>query len=148
MLSCRSFMDLFKLNKIGNPKVKNLYMQFYKYHSIYWMIFWLFLILHLMVTITHVGLPMDPYIQAHRIVFITSIINLILVFLIFLSCRTFRGLFRFLPSDKAVENKVFKRFFKLHSYFWLLLIVSFGFHIIFGMIHAINTWISVSGSRP
>ena len=139
LASCRSFANLFHLNSSKNSKGRNFYKKFFKYHSIYWIIFWLILVLHLMVTITHVGLPVEPFFRAHQVVFITSLINLIFVLLILFSCRSFSRVLNFLTSKDITKNRGFKKFYRLHSYFWLILITSFVIHISFGLIHAINT---------
>ena len=94
--------------------------------------------MHLMVTITHLGLPTEPYLLAHQIAFGTAISNFVLMGVVFFSCRVFTGLLRFvIPSWKP--GRCFGRFFKTHSIFWWLLGSSITVHIVSGMIHAVNT---------
>jgi hypothetical protein len=139
--TCRSFASYFNLlNAKGNTS-NRFYRKYYRYHSIYWTILLYALILHLMVTTIHVRLPVagEPFYSAHQIVFYSSIINLVLVLAVFFSCRSMIGMFNFFKSRSLLNNNIYKKFYKFHSFLWLLLAMSIGFHIVFGMIHAINT---------
>jgi hypothetical protein len=121
--------------------VARIYHIFSRYHSYYWAAFWIILILHLMVTITHIGLPADgePYFREQQMTLYSAIANFILLLIIFTSCKSFISLTALFTSRNILSSIIYKRFFKLHSLFWGLLGVSIIVHIIYGIIHAINT---------
>jgi hypothetical protein len=139
LASCRSVAGAFNLLEANNSKGHLLYKRFYKYHHVYWMIFWVVLILHLMATITHVGLPTEPYFYAHQAVFFSSIGNFIFLMVVLFSCRTTASLLNLSLHKSPLSNNVYKKFYGYHSYFWWLLAVSLGVHIVSGIIHAVNT---------
>lgn len=139
--TCRSFASFFKLFETKNSKLSRIYKTYFSFHSAYWIIFLILLTLHLMVTITHVRLPLigEPFYFYHQFVFYSSITNLFLVFAIFFSCRTMVGMFNFIKSRSLLNNRRYKMFHKYHIYYWLILAISITGHIVSGIIHAINT---------
>jgi hypothetical protein len=141
MTSCRSFAGLFHLLDIKGVHGTGFYRVYFRYHSYYWVAFWFLLVLHLMVTITHLGLPFsaEPYFRAHQVVFFTSIVNLLLILIVFSSCKTFVAVINFFTPASPFSNGFFKRFYSYHFLFWWLLGLSVTGHIIFGLIHAVNT---------
>lgn len=69
---------------------------------------------------------LDP-ITRMRLLFITGLINLVLLTLIFLSCRlTLRS--RLL--NRMARTKWFKAFYAAHTYFWWVLYASLLVHIV------------------
>lgn len=141
LTSCRSVAGYFYLLKVNTSGGTRFYRSFYKYHSIYWVIFWYALALHLLVAAIHVGLPsvVRPYFFAHQAVFFTALGNLAFMLAVLSSCRSFASILNFFTSGSPLTNNVYKRFYRFHSYFWWLLAVSLGGHVVFGLIHAINT---------
>ena len=139
LFSCRSVARALDLLDKGSPWWSGFYRKFYSYHSAYWIIFGLALALHLLVTITHVGFPEEPYLAAHIVVFITAITNFILILIVLTSCRTVVRIISLFTSKNPLDDRNYKRFFGYHSYYWWLLGLSLTIHIVFGMIHAINT---------
>ncbi len=139
--SCRSFASFFNLPYTKNQALNKIYKQYFRYHSIYWIVFLNLLLVHLMVTITHVRLPANgaPFNTSHLFVFYSSIINFALVLTIFFSCRTMVSMFNFFRSKSLLNNRIYKKFYKYHVFYWLILAISIVTHIVFGMIHALNT---------
>lgn len=139
--TCRSFTLRFLLNKSSNNLFGKLYSMVQRYHSYYWVFFWMLLILHLMVTVTHVGFPAQgvPYIGAHWSVFITATVNLLMTFVVFSTCKSFISLTRIFSDIDPLRNKMFQKYYRLHTWLWLLWLISICVHIGFGMYHAINT---------
>ena len=139
--TCRSFVSFFKLLEPKNSKLSRIYKTYFSFHSTYWIIFLILLTLHLMVTITHVRLPLigEPFYFYHQFVFYSSIVNIFFVFAIFFSCRTMVGMINFFKSRNILNNSIYKRFYKYHIFYWLILAISIASHIILGIIHAINT---------
>lgn len=67
---------------------------------------------------------------AARIIFIFSITNVILLTLLFLSCRCLPG-FKF--AHGLMQNKSYLKFYKFHVYIWLLLFISVVIHAVFAI---------------
>jgi hypothetical protein len=139
--SCRSFAIFVKIPWTKNSFLMRFYTRFYRYHSYYWNIFWIILILHLMVAITHIGIPnpLAPFYQAQQIAFYSSILNFVFVVVVLFSCRSISALFSFFGGGNLMSANAYKRFYKYHSYGWMVLAISVGTHIVSGLIHAINT---------
>ncbi len=139
--TCRSVAGVFHLLKPGNSLKTRLYRAYFRFHSYYWVAFVMFLLLHLMVTIVHIGLPAagEPYHLAHQVAFYTAIVNLIIILVVFTSCRSFISLAGLFSSRDPLSNGNYKRFYGFHSILWMIFLVSFVVHIIAGMIHAVNT---------
>jgi hypothetical protein len=141
LTSCRSIAFAFNLLNQDNSLRTRIYRGFYRLHSTYWIAFGCFLALHLMVAITHLSLPEpgEPYHVAHEVVFWTATTNGVLLAGVLCSCRTIASAIEAVMSKSPLTNSAYNRFYRYHSYFWWPFGVSLGIHIIFGMIHALNT---------
>ncbi len=139
--TCRSVTGFFHLLQGKDSLKTRAYGVYARFHSFYWVAFGLFLVLHLMVTIVHVGLPSsgEPYALAHQVVFYSAIVNFLLTLVVFTSCKSFISLVGLFTSRNPLSGSIFKRFYRFHSILWWLLAVSFITHIVFGIIHAVNT---------
>jgi hypothetical protein len=135
--SCRSFARILNLKVSKNTLGTRIYRAYSSYHSSYWYVFGIILVMHLFTTGLHLGLPVigEPYFIAQQVTLFTSIGNLVFLLIILTSCRTFA----FFISNNPLTNNTYKRFYKYHSYFWVFLAMSVGGHIVFGMIHSMNT---------
>ncbi len=69
-------------------------------------------------------------IEAARIVFVTGILNFIIGFIIFGSCR-------WIPLSRFFKNwmksRLFQRIYKYHTYLWWVFWISVGVHIVFAI---------------
>jgi hypothetical protein len=139
LISCRTIAAAFNLLGSDGSRWSRLYLKFYRYHSVYWIVFGLVLALHLLMTITHVGFPENPFLASHIVVFITAITNFILATIVLSSCRTAVRMIGFFTSKNPLESSGYKHLYKYHAYYWWLLGLSLATHIVFGMIHAVNT---------
>jgi hypothetical protein len=139
--TCRSYTLRFLLNKTSNNLIGNLYSLVQRFHSYYWVSLWMLLILHLMVTITHVGFPAEgvPYLGAHWFVFITAIVNLLMTFVVFSTCKSFISLIRIFVDIDPLHTKLYQKYYRLHPWLWLLWLISICIHIGSGIYHAVNT---------
>jgi cytochrome b561 len=137
----RSFAGFFHLLKDNGSLKTRIYSAYFRFHSYYWYAFGMFLVLHLLVTIYHLGLPSPdkPYYLAQQISFYTAITNLVLSGIVFTSCKSFPSFVMFFTSRNPLSGRVFARFYKFHSIFWWLFAVSLITHIVAGIIHAVNT---------
>jgi hypothetical protein len=141
LTTCRSVAGFFHLLRDNIALKSRIYAVYFRFHSYYWVAFLMFLVLHLIVTIVHVGLPSseEPYFLLHQFVFSSSIINFLLALLVFSSCKSFLSLFRLFTFRNPLSSSRFNRFYKFHPILWVILVISFTVHITFGIIHAINT---------
>jgi hypothetical protein len=53
LFSCRSFIKVISFFTGKDPLQNKIYRSYYKYHGIYWGIFWFSVLLHVMVALTH-----------------------------------------------------------------------------------------------
>jgi hypothetical protein len=141
LISCRSFASFFHLLENKSSMKTRIYSAYYKFHSYYWWVLGLFLVVHIMVTMYHIGIPLPgkPYFLAQQVSFYTAITNLVFTLVVFTSCKSFLAIVIFFSSRTPLSNSIFTRFYKFHSIFWWLLSVSFTTHIVAGIIHAVNT---------
>jgi cytochrome b561 len=139
--TCRSVAGFFRLLRERDSLKTRVYRGYSRFHSYYWVAFLLFLVLHLMVTIVHVGLPLpgEPYFLAHQVVFYSAITNFLLVLVVFTSCKSFLSFVSLFTPRNLLSGNIFKLFYRFHSLFWWMLAVSFVVHIAAGIVHAVNT---------
>ena len=66
-----------------------------------------------------------------RIIFITAIVNIVTILLIYLSCRC-------LPTSRLgknwMKNITFKNFYKFHCYLWWIFGISVVIHVVFAIV--------------
>ncbi len=138
--TCRSVAGFFHLLQ-GKSWRTRAYSAYARYHTYYWVAFGLFLMLHLLVTIVHVGAPYagEPYALEHQIVFYTAFTNSALTLLVFASCRSCLRLIGLFTTRDPFSSRFFKWYYRYHSLVWWLLAASFVVHIVAGIIHAVNT---------
>ena len=141
LFSCRSVAGVFHLLSHNTSWRDRLYRGYFRYHAYYWATLGFIIAFHLMVTTVHVGLPSSTEIfhQAHVVVFATSITNVVLLLAVLMSCRTMNGLIVSFTSRNPLASSLFAGFYRYHALYWWLLILSIGGHVVFGMIHSINT---------
>ncbi len=141
LFSCRSVAGMLHLLAPGTSWRDRCYRGYYRFHAYYWVAFGFVLVFHLMVTAIHVGFPAAGEIMhlAHVIVFITFITNMVLLLAVLTSCRTVHNMITSLVSRSRLGSSLFDGFYRFHSVYWWLLIVSIGGHIVSGLIHAVNT---------
>jgi hypothetical protein len=69
---------------------------------------------------------------ALKIIFVSAIVNLILLILLSLSCRCVPMIGHL--GSKLMTYRHFQGFYKLHCYFWIVLWVSIVIHAVFAVI--------------
>jgi len=141
LFSCRAVTGMLNLYKTDNSAVSRFYRAYYKYHSTYWSVFWFALTLHLLTAFFHLGLPVNgvPYSFFQQGSFYTSIGNFVLLGVVLSSCRSVVNLFKVFLPKSPLEYPGYQKFYKYHSILWWLLGIFVASHIIFGVIHAVNT---------
>ena len=68
---------------------------------------------------------------ALKIVFISAVLNFILLILLSLSCRCVPVLSR--VGNKLMSYRTFQNFYKLHCYFWVIFWISVIVHMVFAL---------------
>jgi Ni/Fe-hydrogenase subunit HybB-like protein len=68
---------------------------------------------------------------ALKIIFISAILNVLLLIMLTLSCRCIPVLSR--AGNKLMSHKPFQNFYKLHCYFWLVFWISVIVHMVFAI---------------
>jgi hypothetical protein len=74
---------------------------------------------------------MLPAIVVLRVVFITGIINIVAILLIFFSCRCMNT---WKMTSGLAKYPWFKHYFKWHCYIWYVFIPSVAIHAVFALI--------------
>jgi hypothetical protein len=141
LFSCRSFAGMLHLLSPGTSWRDRCYRGFFRYHAYYWAAFGLVLVLHLMVTVVHVGTPVSGEVVhlAHVVVYTTAITNVAMVLVVLTSCRTVNWIVSAVTGRSRLGTTLYRGFYRFHGVYWWLLVFSVGGHIVSGIIHAINT---------
>ena len=136
--SCLSFLGRFGLK---NPMDMRWYRQIYKYHGYYWWVFLLGLALHLLTSIMHTAIPRtgDPDTPIHWMILSFAIVSLPLLGIVLSSCRSFVGFLNLFMEKGPLNNHAFQKFYKYHSYYWLLLVLAVAGHIGSAYVH-VGIW--------
>ncbi|APV44420.1 hypothetical protein Dform_01085 [Dehalogenimonas formicexedens] len=135
-LSCRTFVSLANRINLGAVVASRPYKVFFRYHSIYWWVFLLFLIPHVMAGIMHTSLPKrgDPDAGIHLAILIAAVGTFGSITATFANCRSFASLLKVFRADKTYTG-FYGRFYAWHGYFWLILIVFLLGHLIVSYVH-------------
>ncbi len=136
--SCRSFVSL--LNRRGHQGFTESkgFRTFYKYHSYYWWSFEIILVVHILASLMHTGLvpsPGDPDASQHLHVIESAGAVFVLVVVQFVSCRTFAGLVDLVTQKPPLTWRLYRGFYKYHSYYWILFAVVLIGHITLSSLH-------------
>jgi len=140
--SSRSFASLFRhagMNLLDN----RIYKGYYRYHAIFWSIFAFMLFIHISMGSIHIVLNSftnDPDAYLHRYVLAAGLTGLLLVGAIVTSCRSLLGFLSILYLKNPLSIAQFQRYYKLHSYFWLMFLVPIIIHYWFSYLHAGGFW--------
>jgi len=140
LLSCRSWVSL--LNRLGfqSPLNNRVYRSFYNYHTYYWWGFGFVITLHLLTGIMHVGVIntiRDPDAYLHWYSIWTGLAGFVALSIVILtSCRSFAHTLAFLMQKSPLTNKIYRSFYRYHSYYWFPFVAIIIAHFTIGYIHA------------
>jgi hypothetical protein len=136
LVSCRSCVNVLHLLGWHNPLGTKWYQAIYRYHTYYWWSFGILLISHIIMAVSHTGLPEsgDPDANVHWMILFLGLASFISAFSIFSSCRVFPSLKIMATPGRPVGNK-YRSFFKYHSYYWVIFLVLVAGHFTIGLIH-------------
>ena len=135
--SCRSCLSF--LGRIGvklRPESGG-YQGFYRYHGYYWAGFIFTLVLHTMSAIMHTAIPKagDPDAGIHWLILSFALGSLVFTGGVLSSCRSLVSLINMFAENGPMSNAVFRGFFRLHSYSWLILIMAIAGHFAAANVH-------------
>lgn len=141
IVSCRSWLGLFKFLHLPNPMNTKAFQSFYKYHAYYWWLFVVAVILHLTTGVTHVALPTpgDPDALIHWIILGFGVFALVSFILVMASCRSFAGLLGFFTGKNTLAMNSYKNFYRFHSLYWWLFAIAVAGHFGASYVH-IGLW--------
>jgi cytochrome b561 len=137
-LSCRSFLSLMTFLRLKNPVDRPAFRKFYDYHAYYWWIFGVFLVAHFIMAFLHTGLPKagDPGAPVHWAVLLLGFGAALAAGGLLVSCRIMPRIITIVTSGKPFASKGFTTFFKLHAYWWWVILVLVTAHFAVAYSHA------------
>jgi hypothetical protein len=135
--TCRSCVSFLGHLGLKIPMDKKWYSPFYKYHGYFWWVFLMGLFLHLLTALMHTSIPTagDPDAQIHWIILGLGLASLVLVISVLSSCRSLVGLLNQFREKNLISAKKYQPFYRLHSYYWLILILLIAGHFASSYIH-------------
>lgn len=135
--SCRSCLSILSRFGLKNPTEIRWYRLFYRYHGYYWWIFLFALVLHLITALMHTAIPTagDPDVQIHWIILSFAFSSLALVGAVLSSCRSLVGLLSLFTEKGPLSSNRYKSFYRYHSHYWMLLVLSVAVHVTGAGIH-------------
>jgi cytochrome b561 len=138
IISCRSFLTLFRRITLKDLTKSKTYQAFYRPHSYYWWTFWILLILHVMVAVTHTELPTagDPDANIHRLILGFGLTSFVSLLVVFLSCRSFTSLAGFFRNKSLLDNATYRSYYGHHGYQWWIFIAAVAVHFAVSYVHA------------
>lgn len=141
--SCRSFVAFVNFLGVKNPNKNRIYNSFFKHHSIYWWGLLLVLTLHLLVAVMHISFndPTEADAYLHPYILLAGAVALIVVLVIYTSCRSFSGLLNLINGKSPLSGKVFASLYRLHNLYWIVLLAIVAIHFTLVYLHT-GIWIS------
>ena len=137
-ISCRIFLSLMKFFGWKNPGENRVYRAFNRHHLLYWWLFGVVLLAHVMMAVFHTGLPKagDPGAWVHWVILILGFFSALAAMSLFVSCRFSPRLFTAGRPKSFFENVTYKLLYRFHNYYWLLLLGLVAAHFTIGFLHA------------
>lgn len=139
-LTCRYFPPLADRARIGFLTRTRAYQAAYRWHSLLWFAFAWFLLVHVALGILHTEWPnpADSDFVQHLWILIFAVLVFISVILVFSNCRSFSSTLSFFRGSNVIAG-LYGRYYRIHSFFWVLLLVALAGHLIAGYLH-IGFW--------
>lgn len=122
-LSCRTCLNW--ATRLGWKDLAHnrIYAAFSRFHLYYWWAFGVLMVAHLLIAVIHTGLPEsgDPDAAVHWWTLGLGLFSALTAVVVFSSCRVMPRLINMANQAKPLNNRVYRSFFQLHSYYWLVL---------------------------
>ncbi len=140
--SSRSFASLW--NRFSPNLLENrIYKSYYRCHWIFWSGFAFILFIHISMGLLHVVLNSfthDPDAYLHAYVVATGLVGLVVTGMIVTSCRSLLGALGIVFLKNPLSSGNYQRYYKFHSYFWIIFLAFIIGHYSFGYLHAGGLW--------
>ena len=139
-VTCRSFIPFSNKIGLGSITRSKVYRSLFRFHSFFWFGFGVILFLHGLTGFMHTEIPQagDPDAPVHLAILVFATGLFLSVGLTFSNCRAFSGMLRFFRGGDILTG-IYGRFYRLHSYFWVLLLVALAGHLTASYLH-IGFW--------
>lgn len=136
--SCRSFISL--LNRTGHRGLteNKVFRGFYRYHAYYWWTFITILVIHALSSLMHTGvIPTagDPDALQHWRILWSSVAVFAFFLVQFVSCRSFADLVDLMTQKPPLTWRLYRGFYRLHSYYWWVFLAAVIGHITISSLH-------------
>ena len=135
--SCKTLFYILNFFEI-DPVQNKAYQSFSHFHSYYWFIFGVALLAHLMMAVFHTGLPQagDPDAGIHWTILILGFVGMLSTTVLFTTCRISPRLLAPESPALSLKNKIYRKVFKYHSYYWVAFVVLIAGHFAASYVHA------------
>jgi hypothetical protein len=135
--SCRSCMLWLQRLGLKNINQGRTYRVFTRYHAVYWWLFGVSLVSHLIMSIFHTGLPQagDPDAGIHWVILSMGLTNFVLAITLFGSCRIALKLFAGGKPQGLLNNIRYKFYYRFHAYYWIILLLAVTTHFAVAYLH-------------
>ena len=139
-VTCRKFLPFASRLGMGSLTNSAPYQALFKLHSYFWYGLGLVLVLHLMAGLLHTEIPQkgDPDAAIHWAILIFALTTLTSLVLVFSNCRSFATVLKIFRGDRVLTG-AYGRYYQLHSFFWVLLLVALAGHLVASYMH-IGFW--------
>jgi hypothetical protein len=138
--SCRSCLGILHRLGINSPLQNRSFQTFYKAHAYLWWTLWFILAMHLMVGAMHTAstiIPGDEDAYVHWQIIWAGVAGLGLIGgFVLTSCRSFSHTLDFLTNKPSMSMKLYRIFYRYHSYYWMIFILAALAHFLLGYFHA------------
>jgi hypothetical protein len=138
--SCRTIPALFKKIAKKDLLTNEGYQSFYFLHGFFWQAFFLLLAVHLVLGLTHLSmLTMGAEeIRTHLTILGFGALTALSYGGMLASCRITHDFFTKSFEPKSLKDRVYRVFYGLHDYYWLIVLTLVVTHFIFA--HADAGW--------
>jgi cytochrome b561 len=137
-LSCRAFVSLLTKLGVKHPTRNRIFRSFYGYHLYYWWGFGVAVLSHVIMAISHTGLPQagPPDAGVHWAILSIGFPSALSGVALFSSCRVSPRLLAPAIKNLTSQGNKYRSFFSYHSYFWWIFTALVASHFTAGYLHA------------
>ncbi len=140
LASCRSCLGVFRRLGLKDPLQNTAFHIFYQAHAYLWWALGFLLAMHIMVGAMHAAYtisPGDSDAYVHWRVIWAGVAGLVLIGgFVVTSCRSFAHALDFLTNKPSMSMKIYRGFYRYHSYYWVIFILAALGHFLLGYFHA------------
>ncbi len=136
--SCRTFISFLQRLGLKDPTGNRIYHAFSSRHAYYWWFFGVAVMSHFLISVLHTGLPQngDPDASVHWAILGLGFVSALSSTAVFFSCRIYPRFVSPLTPKISMTNLIYRKFFKFHADYWLIIAIFAGVHFAVSFIHA------------